>query len=83
MGQLNPAIAGLMGRRDLSRRGSVTPIDTRRVTSDAPGYGDDAGALYSPGASGDVNTGRISLGMVGGIVVGLAAFYLWTRTHQA
>ena len=83
MATLNPAIAGLMGRTDLSRRGAVIQLDTRRVNSDAPGYGDNASSAYGVGGTGDINTGRISLGMLGGIVTAFAAFYLWTRSHQA
>jgi hypothetical protein len=81
---LNPAIAGLMGRGDLSRRGSVVQLDVRRVNSDAPGFGDDSLAqVYGAGTAGDVNTGRISLGTLGLVVLGLGGFYLWTRSHQA
>ena len=85
MAQLNPAIAGLMGRSDLARRGSVVSLDSRRATSDAPGYGDDvaSGLVYGAGAAGDVNTGRMSLGTLGLIVAALGGFYYWTRHHQA
>lgn len=74
---MHPGLAGLIGRPDLGT-GNVRPasgIDAPRGGSDQPAFAGSAGA--------DVTIGRIGLGQLGLLVIGLGAFYFWTRTHQS
>lgn len=40
------------------------------------------GLDLSGGMSAELLTGKLSAGFIGGIVIGLGAFYIWTRHHQ-
>lgn len=48
---------------------------------DAPGPG--RGSTVGARGSIEFTTGVLSSAMLGGIVVGLGIFYIWTRGHQA
>lgn len=90
---LSPAIAASLGRGDKARAGGLEGRGSTRVESTGQGriWGRGATAaglsaeakLGSVGANLKLDTGTISTMMLGGIVIGIFAFYIWTRSAQA
>lgn len=74
---LDAALAGRLGRPQLSRSGTITSMGTGGVTAGEPQ------GLASVSFSGGLEVGKTSAGFLGGAVVGLIVFYLWTRAQQA
>ena len=74
---LPPSIASRIGRYSLNR---TAP----RTSADREGANGTAGlAMFgSAGLSADLGLGRLTSGVAGVAVIGLVAFYLWTRQHQ-
>ena len=61
------------------RRSGYTPIGA--LTADVPAaFG--GGIAANAGVSANVGTGPLSLGILGAMVVGAIAFYVWTRGVQ-
>lgn len=87
---LTPALAGALGRPDLSR----SPVRPRATSSNAAIYPQGRGATAVGLTTGvhlgpvrsdvaaNLDTGTISLGMIGASVIAVAIFVYWTRGHQ-
>jgi hypothetical protein len=61
------------------RRTGYTPIGG--ITADVPAaFG--GGLAGTASVSGNISTGQLSLGILGAMVVGAVAFYIWTRSVQ-
>ena len=73
---LDGALAARLGRSSISRSAGRTSAD--RESSNGT-----AGPYLAASASGEFGLGRLSAGMAGVVVIGLVAFYLWTREHQS
>jgi len=72
---LAPSIAGRLGRPNINRTAGRTAADRESANG-------TAGPYLSAGASAEVGLGRLTAGVGGLAVLGLVAFYLWTRNHQ-
>ena len=70
------SIAGRLGRPSLNRTSPRTSADRESANG-------TAGPYLSASAGAELGLGRLTAGVGGVIVLGLIAFYLWTRTHQA
>ena len=61
------------------RRTGYTPIGG--ITADVPAaFG--GGLAGTASVSGNIGTGQLSLGILGAMVVGAVAFYIWSRSVQ-
>lgn len=76
---LDSALAGRMGRPNLSRSGRLTSAGNGGNVSGEPE------GLASVDISGSTSlvVGKLSAGLLGGVVIGMVAFYIWTRAQQA
>ena len=70
------SIASRLGRPQLNRTSGITGADRESANG-------TAGPYLGVSAGGELGLGRLTAGVGGVIVIGLIAFYLWTRTHQA
>jgi hypothetical protein len=72
---MNPTLAARLNRSDLSGYNPAPVADP--YTSPGNTVGQISAAVSN------LDSGRISAGMVGLLVVGAAGFYLWTRKFQS
>lgn len=91
-GGLPASLSQRLGRSDLRRvegAGSTAPSVTKMGQGRVYGAGGTAVGLSATSSVGSatggfqLDTGTISVGMIAGIVIGLGAFYLWTRSSQS
>lgn len=76
---MNAQLATLLGRPELF----VAPIDPYGGTSNNSPLRAAVGISAGIGASRADASGRLTAGMLGVMVIGLVAFYVWTRDLQA
>lgn len=76
----NAGLAGMLGRADLGMVG-VAPSN---VPQDPYAFGLQRRQQNDRSGGGGTGSGagRLSAGFLAGAVVGLGAFYVWTRSHQ-
>lgn len=74
---LTAELAARVGRYQLSR--------VPRTSADRTSSVDPSGANAALGftAEAGLGVGKLSAGMLGGVVIGIGLFYIWTRSHQA
>lgn len=78
---LAPSLAQRMGRSELARgRGEAAVRYAPNAAGIAAGRGQP---LASVRTGFEATTGVVSMGLLMGIAVGIALFYIWTRGHQA
>ena len=79
------SLAAMVGRPDLSSTYNVMTVTPQGYSQGgrmAPAASLGPSGSFSTSVSGDVALGQTSLGMLAGMILGLALFYVWTRGRQ-